>query len=351
MFSHIAIFLLGLVLLAKGADFFVEYAGRLAKRFGVSDFLIGLTLTSIGTSIPEFAASLTASLNDASGLVIGNVMGSNIANIGLILGISAMLKSFKTEQKMYNRDGFFMIASAALFFAFALDNEISTGESIFMLVGYLFYVLFLIESDQESRVYHFQDFMKYVFDFEYISPLKDRLFKIAIRKPQEQRTPAEQKEVRKYRLGILKDLAIILVSGAAIMFGARYLVREAIWLAELLHVPESVIGISLMAIGTSLPELSVAISAVRKGKGEMIVGNVVGSNIANILLIVGSCGLVTEMKIAEISVVYTIPIMLFFSIGLLYFIKTDWTIKRSQGIISVIAYVVFMVLAFVMGWS
>ncbi len=351
MVSHLVIFAVALVFLSKGADFFVEYAGRIAKRLGVSDFVIGLTLTSVGTSIPELAASVSASLNNASGLIMGNVVGSNIANIGLIMGISAMVKGFNTEQKMYERDGFIMIASVILLFAFSLDNQIEGWESGIMLAGYIFYLLFLIKSDKESRAYHFQDFMKYIFDFEYMSPVKDKLLKVAIKKSADERAAAEQKVVKKFQLNILKDLAIVLTSGVAIMFGAKYLVQEAIWLAQLLNVPESVIGISLVAIGTSLPELTVSISGVRKGKSEMVVGNVLGSNIANILLIIGTSGWITQMNVAEISVVYTIPIMLFFSIALLYFIKSDWTITRSQGIIAVVAYVGFMIMAFVMSWS
>ena len=351
LLSHMAIFVLALVLLAKGADYFVEYAGRTAKRLGVSDFIIGLTLTSVGTSLPEYAASISASLNHSSGLVMGNVIGSNIANIGLILGVSATIRSFSTEQKMYDRDGYIMIASVALLFAFSFDNVITAWESNIMLAAYLFYVLFLIQSDQESKAYHFQDFMKYVFDFEYISPLKNKLFKATVKKSLEERTETEQEAVSSFRFGIVKDLFIMLIAGIAMIFGARYLIREAIWLAGAVGVPENVIGLSIVSIGTSLPELSVAVSAVRKGKTEMVVGNVIGSNIANILLITGTSGLITRMEVAEITVVYTLPLLIFFSIALLYFIKTDWTIKRSQGVISLLAYIGFIIMTFVVGWG
>ncbi len=351
MILHLIIFLISLVLLAKGADYFVEYAGRIAKRLGVSDFIIGLTLTSIGTSIPELAASISASINGASGLVMGNVIGSNIANIGLILGVSALIRSFTTEEKMYERDGFIMMASTILLFAFAYDNFISTIEAGIMLIAYSLYILFLIKSDQESRAYHFQDFMSYVFDFQYISPLKNRLFQSAIGKPKKERTTVEKQTVDRFKLGLFKDLGITLSSGLAIMFGAKYLIEEALWLAGVLSIPESIVGISLVAVGTSLPELSVSISAVRKGKGEMVVGNIVGSNIANILLIIGVSGLIKQMNVSEISVVYTIPHLIFFTIALLYFIKSDWTIHRSQGIMAIIAYVAFIAMAFIMGWS
>jgi cation:H+ antiporter len=348
MIVHILIFVVSLAMLSKGSDYFVEYAGRIAKRLGVSDFVIGLTLTSIGTSVPELAASISASLNDASGLVIGNVVGSNIANIGLILGVSAIISSFATDQKMYQRDGYIMLAAVILLFMSALDNVISTWESVSMLVGYLFYLLFIIKSDKEARAYHFQDFMKYIFDFEYIPPVKAKLSGFLRRRSQ---VNEGETAFSKIRMGLLTDLLVVTVSAIGIMFGARYLVQEAMWFAQLLSIPESVIGVSFVAVGTSLPELTVSISAARSGRGDMVVGNIIGSNIANILLILGTSGLLTTLQIQEISVVYTIPIMLFFSIALLYFIKSDWTISRSQGILAVLAYVAFMVMAFTLGWS
>lgn len=352
MISHIAIFIVSLVLLAKGADYFVEYSARLARKFSVSDFIIGLTITSIGTSIPELAASISASVNHYSGIVIGNVVGSNIANIGLILGASAAFKAFTTEKKMYERDGFIMIASVLLFFGLSLDNNISLPEAIIMLLAYFFYILFIIKTDSAEEAYKFRDFLKYVFEFRYLSPLKPgRLYRRAFRKPKEERTVQEEEAVKIFTKDLFKDFAIIILSCLAIMFGAKYLVIEAVWLANLLNVPESVVGLSIIAVGTSLPELSVSLSAVKKGKAGMVVGNVMGSNIANILLIIGVSGTINPMPIAEISVTYTIPILLFFSLALLYFIKSDWEIKRYQGVIAVIAYITFMVLAFVRGWS
>ncbi len=351
MIVHFLIFIAALAFLAKGADFFVEYAARLAKRFGVSDFVIGLTITSVGTSVPELAASVSASLQEHSGLIIGNVVGSNIANIGLILGLSAIIKPFKTETNMYQRDGYIMIASVILFFAISLNNYISEWEAGIFILSYIFYVLFLLRSNNEGKAYYFRDFMHYVFDFEYITPIKSRLFKSVPKQPGKAGGKEEKSGPGLFDKAVWKDISITLLSCVAVMLGARYLVQEAVWIAQLIHVPESVIGLSMIAIGTSLPELTVSISAVRKGKGGMVVGNVIGSNIANVLLIIGVSGIVFPLKIAEISVVYTLPILLFFSLAFLYFIRSDWEIKRSQGWIAVTAYVLFMVLAFIMGWS
>lgn len=352
MVSHILIFIVSLIFLAKGADYFVEYSGRVAKRFGVSDFVIGLTVTSIGTSIPELAASVSASIQEYSGIVIGNVVGSNIANIGLILGLSAAFRAFRTQRKMYERDGYIMIASVLIFFGFALNNMITRTEAVIMLIGYIFYIFFIIKTGNTNRAVHFRDFMKYVFDFEYMTPVKSTIYRIVRKKKQDKElTNNEKGEVKKITGGVTRDLGIIILSCTAIVFGARYLIGEAVWLAKLLHVPESVIGLSVIAVGTSLPELTVSLSAVRKEKGGMVVGNILGSNIANILLIIGVSGTIHPMAIVEISVTYTIPILIFFSLALLYFIKSDWEVKRYQGVIAIIAYITFMVLAFVLGWN
>ncbi|HAG90786.1 MAG TPA: sodium:proton exchanger, partial [Bdellovibrionales bacterium] len=175
MLIHFGIFLVALVALAKGADLFVESSAKIAKRLGVSDLVIGLTITSIGTSVPELASSISASLNQAPELIVGNIVGSNIANIGLILGLSALLRSIQTDAKMHDRDGLIMIASTALFFLFSLDNRINEVESGIFLLLYLMYIFFVILSSVRDRAYHFRDFMKFVFDFEYVEPVKQSL--------------------------------------------------------------------------------------------------------------------------------------------------------------------------------
>ena len=349
--EHILLFIASLVFLVKGADYLVEFSGRVASKFGVSDFIIGLTVTSIGTSLPELAACISASLSHHSGIVIGNISGSNIANIGLILGISAAFRAFKTEKEMYERDGYIMMAGVLLFFGFVLDNKISFWEALILLMAYGFYLLFLIKSDNKRKAHHFHDFMGFIFDFQYIPNIRKNIIKRALRKQPEERTIKERETVKVFRMDVLKDFALILVCLLVVTLSAKYLIREAEWLAALIGVPESLVGLSLISLGTSLPELTVSLSAARQGKGAMVVGNVLGSNIANILLIIGISGMIHPLQVAEISVVYTIPILLFFSLALLYFVRSDWEIKRRQGLIAVFAYLLFMGFAFVMGLS
>ncbi len=346
MWVHAVVFLIALVGLVKSADYLVEYSARVARRFRISDLVVGLVITSIGTSLPELASSVSASLAGSSGLIIGNVVGSNIANIGLVLGVAAAVRPFATEQRMHDRDGFIVLASVIVFFLLVLDNDVSRLDAVVLLVMYVSYVVFAARSDREGIEHQFRDYLDFVFDFEYAAPVKRRL----MRRGKE--TPAVDREAEPLAVGpLMLELAIVAVSLAGLIVSARFLVDEAIWLAELFELPDNLIGLSLVAIGTSLPELMVSVTAARKGKAELIVGNIMGSNIANILLIVGVAGSIGSVNVAELSVVYTIPIMLFFSLSLLYFVRSDWRITRAQGITAIVAYAVFLATAFWQGWG
>lgn len=346
MLLHAAIFAVALVVLVKSADYLVEYSARVARRFRISDLVVGLIITSVGTSLPELASSLSAALAGSPGLVVGNVVGSNIANIGLVLGVAAIARPFATEPKMHDRDGFIVLASVIVFFALALDNEIGRFDAAILLSIYLSYVVFAARSDRAGVEHQFRDFLKFVFDFEYAAPVARKL----IRRPRQEKAPEATESQIELR-PLLLESGVVLVALVALIVSARFVVGEAIWLAELLQLPENLIGLSLVAVGTSLPELMVSIVAARRGKAELIVGNIMGSNIANILLIVGLAASVTPIEVAELAVVYTIPIMLFFSLALLYFVRSDWRITRIQGGLAVVAYAAFLVAAFWQSWG
>jgi cation:H+ antiporter len=253
---------------------------------------------------------------------------------------------------MYERDGYVMILSVILFFVFSLDNVISKTEGIVFLLIYLFYILFLLKSDSKKvKKYKFHDFMNYVFGFKYLSSVRSRNVHKALEKTPSQRTMDEHRMLKLFREGVFKDFLIIIISGIGIIVGAKYLVNEAIWIANLLNIPENIIGLSLIAIGTSLPELIVSINAVKKGFGNLVSGNVLGSNIANITLIIGISSLISPLQVAESSVAYTIPIMLFFSLAFMHFIKSGWHIDKKKGIFALLAYIIFMGLAFIYGWG
>jgi cation:H+ antiporter len=366
---NVLIFIGGLLLLVKGADLFVRSSSWIAERFGVSEFIIGLTLVSIGTSVPELASSLTASFEHASGIVIGNVLGSNIANIGLVVSTAALLSNVRTEELMLRRDGYIMLFSAFLFLLFVLDFRISRIEALIFLLLYVAYLLFLLDKvkKHEEDIY-FKDFMNYFFKFEYIFDLKTRIEsgvrgRIEDKRIKENVTESSEETKRKTKAeneienevknpsesSLLIELIKLVAGVIAIIVGARYFVEQSIFFALLLEVPETLIGISLVAIGTSLPELMVTVSAARSGYASIALGNVIGSNITNTLLILGCSGLVHPLTVTKISVYYIAPFMLFISLLLLLFIRTGWRIKRFEGLILFLLYSGFMVFIFRLG--
>lgn len=374
---NILIFLGGLVLLVKGADLFVLTSSLIARRFGVSEFVIGLTLVSVGTSVPELASSLAASFQQASGIVMGNILGSNIANIGLIASTAALLTNIKTEEVMLRRDGYIMLFSSFLLFLFMLDFKISGVEALIFILLYLVYLLFLLEKvkKHEEDIY-FKDFIIYFFKFEYIFDLRTRIY-LQTRKYRDEKQGFGKKTEKKtekrnvsgsgtesvigaeyegidldvteenlQEASLLTEFLKLIASLAAIIIGAKYFVEQAIFFALLLEVPETLIGISLVAVGTSIPELMVTVSATRSDYGGIAIGNVIGSNIANILLILGCSGLVHPITTTDIGIYYIAPFMLIISTLLLVFIRTSWRIKRIEGLILLLLYFGFMIMIF-----
>lgn len=397
---NILIFLGGLTLLVKGSDLFVLTSSRIARRFGVPEFVIGLTLVSVGTSVPELASSLTASFQQASGIVIGNILGSNIANIGLIASTAALLTNVRTEEVMLRRDGYIMLFASVLLFLFMLDFKISRLEALIFILLYIAYLFFLLDKVKRHKEdIYFKDFMIYFLKFEYLFDLKSRIkprvqehgkgnqssgdtkkstwktekktqkvngndSKIEIRTKDgsvdkletEPGTETEHEEIDVdvtkedlYDSSLLIEFFKLIASGAAIIVGAKYFVEQAIFFALLLEVPETLIGISLVAIGTSVPELMVTISAARSDYAGIALGNVIGSNIANILLILGCSGIVHPIATTSLGIYYIAPFMLIMSSLLLLFIRTGWRVKRFEGLILLLLYLGFMILIFRLG--
>lgn len=349
MLSHVAILVVSLLVLVKSADWFVEFAGRAARRLGVSDLMIGLTITSVGTSLPELASSVSASAQGHSALAVGNVVGANIANIGLIMGVAAIVRPFATRQRMHDRDGFIMVAAAGLLFLAVLDNELARMEAIAFVLFYVGYVMFAARTDREDAEVRFADFMEFFFDMD----RPRRLFR-----RRRKREPASSSEASasaapqaSSRSRLLLEVGAAVLSCAAVVVSARFLVQEAVWAAGQLGLPESLIGLTLIALGTTQPELVIAITAARRGNGDMVVGNVMGSNIANVLLVLGLAGTVRPLEVPESSVVQTVPMLIFFSLGLLYLIKSGWRVTRRQGIFAVSCYAAFIAAAFLNNWG
>jgi cation:H+ antiporter len=328
---------IGILLLVKGSDFFVRSAVSIAKELGVSEFVIGLTLVAVGTSIPEVGASIAASIKHQSGIVIGNVLGSNIANINLIIGIIAVLWVLKTDRQMLERDGYIMLFAALLFYLFMLNGVISRIEGLVFLLLYGAYVIFIVETrSKRDQVYNFKDFVIYFFQFRYLRTTG--------------KTFSQNNDARKKDTGhglrltrpLAKNLITVVVSTGVIWYGANLLVEAALFFADLFHLPKTVIGLSLIALGTSLPELGVTLAAAKKGLGNIVVGNIIGSNIVNIFLIIGISSIISPLAITQATMLTAAPFMIAMTVLFLVFIRSRWQLERIEAILFLLLYGVFL---------
>ena len=343
MIIPIIIFIVSLVFLLKGSDYLIKASSSIAKKLGISEFVIGLTLVALGTSIPELATSVIASLKHESGIILGNVIGSNIANIGLVLGLTAAIILVKTRQEMLKRDGYMLIFITFLFYIFILNLYISRLEAMIFLVIYIVYMFYLLQEKPGKKEYHFGHFLTYFLKFQYITTIRSKI----IANNKNKTTPYEKRKAKTaFKEGLFKDFIIVIVSGAAVVISASFLIKEAIFFANFFNVPGTIVGISAIALGTSLPELTVSIAAARKKLGNIAVGNIIGSNIANLLLVVGVSSLMSPLIVLKQTLLYLAPFMVIMTILLLIFIKSHWQLRRKEGIILVIVYLLFLTLIF-----
>ncbi|MBN2346811.1 MAG: calcium/sodium antiporter [Candidatus Aminicenantes bacterium] len=348
MAIKLLLFVLGLILLVKGADYFVKAAASLAKKLGVSEFVIGLTLVALGTSVPELASGLAAAFRGQGGLVLGTVIGANIANVLLITGLAAVLAAVRTTREMIGRDGFIMLAATALFCLFAWNGALSRLEAAAMLLVYVAYILFLFTAKAGlEEQYGFRRFLNYLFRFQYVLTIKDGILSgLARRKAGAAAAVAEKKIARAFREGVVKDLMVMTAAGAAIASGADLFVGAAVHFAGLLKVPPVIVGASVVSLGTTLPEMSVTVAAARKGFGHIALGNVLGSCITNIGLIVGASGLVHPLGAARAKLHLLLVFLLFASALLLLLIRSAWRIRRWEGGILLAFYAAYALLLY-----
>lgn len=304
MIIDLFLLLAGLLILAGGSRFFIDSSAYIARHFGVSEFIIGLTLVSVGTSLPEFGASVYASAFGSSAIAVGNIVGSNIANIALVLGVSIIIWPIKTSETMLKRDGLIMLGVSLLFVGLAVGGVSRIDGLVLMACFGLYLRLLYVQrrvGEHESSV---------------------------IRGPDDNM--------------ILQELIKLLFGAVGVFIGAKLLVDSAIVIAVALGVSQSVIGVTLVAFGTSAPELAVSIVALRKNCGDMAIGNIIGSNIFNILWVGGVASLIRPLGVDETLLEFSMPVMLFVAALLLVFMRTGWRLKRWEGAILVVLYVGFI---------
>jgi cation:H+ antiporter len=341
----------GLVFLVKGADIFVDSVSRVARRLNVSEFVIGLTLVAIGTSIPELASSIAASTAQQSGIVIGNVIGSNVANIALILGAAAIVLGVAVKEEMVRRDGYVALFAVLLFYLFASDGVISILDAIVFLLLEFSYIVFLLETKSSLEEKHrFKEFITGFFKFTYVRKGGRKILSTIdkSRRPKEKpSTETEPEQTLCLKCDLRKELLIVILSVVAVALGAYFLVEGVVFFAYFFGVPEMLIAITLVAVGTSLPELSVTLSAAKKHYGEIAVGNIIGSCISNIFLILGVSAVIYPLTISTSTLLFATPFLVLTTILLILFMKSQWHITQTEGVALLIVYGAFMVISLI----
>lgn len=292
---------LGFFLLVKGADWFVDGASGLARKLGIPQLVIGLTIVAMGTSLPEAAVSISAALRGNAEITIGNIVGSNILNILIILGVTALIATLKVADSTVRYEIPFMIVVT-----FVLLWLGYTGGQVTRLEGIVLWVLFLL-------------YLRYLY--------------MMAKKGKEEEREAEQ-------LSTAKIIGLILAGVVMIVAGSNFAVEGASNLAKALGISQRFIGLTIVALGTSLPELVTSVSAARKHNADIAIGNIVGSNIFNILFIVGTTALITPVTFASGFVVDT---LIAAAVGILLFVCVARTkeLRKKAGIVMLLAYILY----------
>lgn len=292
--------LVGFVLLIKGADFFVDGASSIAGKLKVPSLIIGLTVVSMGTSMPELAVSVSASISGDNGISLGNVVGSNIFNLLMVVGIAAMIIPIKTDKEILKRDMPISILITAVLMAILMDGHLSRLDAAILLVLFAGYMYILIRSALKNRV------------------------------------EGENPKIYSWT----KSIVISVIGLAAIIGGGQLVVNSAKTIAASLGMDDTLIGLTVVAIGTSLPELVTSVVAARKGDSGIAMGNVVGSNIFNILFILGAAGVIKPMD-ADNAFFIDSGILIGVSAMMLLFAFTKRKTGRMEGTVAVSIYLIY----------
>ncbi len=301
----------GLVMIYYGANWLINGSVAIAKRLNISHLIIGLTIVAFGTSTPELTVSLSAVLSGYNDVTIGNVVGSNIANIGLILGIAAILSPLAVAKTTIRREIPIMVIVSVLIIPLSLDNMISQVEGTAMIAGV---VLFTVFSYRQSK--------------------KEKKPDIQLE------TVSNEKEVS-YKKSVLN-----IGAGSVFLIVSSFItVDNAVIIAESFGVPNLIIGITLLAVGTSLPELITTVMAIKKGHVDLSVGNIIGSNIFNILAIAGTSAAVTGI-IVNPEIIRDYLIMIIFSLALIPIMKSGLSINKVEGSLLLGGYIAYAVFLF-----
>ena len=304
MFLQVFILLVGFLLLVKGADWFVEGAAGIAKKLGIPQLIIGLTIVAMGTSMPEAAVSITAALQENAGITIGNIVGSNILNILIILGVTALITNVAIQKSTLYYEIPYTIAITIVLMIFGI-----TGGEITFIEGIIFWLLFIV-------------FLGYLF--------------VMSKKGNSQ----EDEEVKD--IPVWKCILFMLVGGVMVVKGSDFAVSGASAIARFFGMSERFIGLTIVAFGTSLPELVTSVTAAKKGNAGIAIGNIVGSNIFNILFVIGTTALICTVPFESKFIIDTIIAI---ASGAVLWLGTykNRELRKPCGIVMLLGYAAYFI--------
>ncbi|PIN77193.1 sodium:proton exchanger [Candidatus Woesearchaeota archaeon CG10_big_fil_rev_8_21_14_0_10_34_8] len=319
----LTLFIVGVALLLEGADWVVYGSTRLARFLGVSPVVVGLTLVAFGTSIPELAVTIFASITGKSSIALGNIVGSNIANVGLIAGLTAMVSPLLVQSFTVMLEAPFMMLASVLLFvlSFRLFDMGSADYVLGKLDGVVLLLFFLM-------------FLVYTYK----------------RASKKESKSVEKKFASEFGTGVIKicrTFLVFIVGFICVFLGAKFMVFSGSEIARGLGVSEAIIALTVIAVGTSLPELMVSIVAIMKKEYDLVVGTVIGSNIINILLIGGIASLLGPMIVDVHMVFVDIIVLILFAVFFQVFITTDKKVTRIEGAVLFLGYLAYI---FYLGW-
>lgn len=312
MTLQIILLFVGLAGLYYGAEWLVTGSARFANALHIKPVVIGLTIVAFGTSTPELVTSVIAGIKHFNDIAVGNIVGSNIANIALILGLSAIVRPLKIDMNLLTRDMPVMIGCSCFIYFISCDGVLSRWEGVALfsgIVAYTFYVYRAAITDSKAVE-------KECLEFEELIGVTHN--------------------------GIKKDVVLIIIGLGTLVVGAHLLVHAAVYIAKVMGISELVIGLTVIAVGTSLPELATSMVASIRKQADISVGNIVGSNIFNILAVLGVAAMIQPIMVNPVSLRLDMPVMLFFSIFLVPLITWKFVLTRLQGLFLLSGYGVYL---------
>lgn len=306
----VLLLVLGIAVLYFGAEWLVRGAARLASSLGVSPMVVGLTVVSFGTSAPELVVCTVAAWGGNPDLAIGNVMGSNLANIGLILGLTSMIRPLEVQSRVVWRELPIMLIVTLAIYPLAWDLEIGPGDGVILLLSLAAYLIFVFQSVGSETPDVLEEYEEFI-------------------------EAAGEKESR-VRVG---DMGLVMAGSAGLVLGGYCIVEGAVQVASSFGISQVVIGLTVVAVGTSLPELATSLVAAARRESDIAVGNVIGSNIFNVAAILGTASVVEAIPIRPGILTRELPVLLVVSALLVPVLRSGWRIRRWEGTILVAAYI------------